>query len=361
VFDSHVVGSVSAVGDNTRFRGSRRPPVSVLSTSRESVFHDLSPVTPGLDSVPLPSIHEDSSTPLPSILPPEPLDVLCFSENDNFVNDATSPTPSPLSTKQIQEIVSLVTTTLQKNGRITPELSHCLKLDSSPGVSTSTTPDNHPTLLSSDKMSNTVPGFSRYTVQQLSRYFGFWSFKNWKVLHDVCQPNFSFIQPSDTPIELGQVANIKKARCNKRPVERPPHFLEVVHCDIGFGDCKSAGNGALYCLILVDRATRYSWIYPMRSLHHDSLKNTFQQWLIDCGGCPKRLYTDFDHKILEGPTADFLRDKNIILRGALSGRQNQNGLFERAWETATSMAHAFVTDMQMPNSFCFGLFVNPSR
>jgi len=325
------------------------------------VFHDLSPVTPGLDSVPLPSIHEDSSTPLPSILPPEPLDVLCFSENDNFVNDATSPTPSPLSTKQIQEIVSLVTTTLQKNGRITPELSHCLKLDSSPGVSTSTTPDNHPTLLSSDKMSNTVPGFSRYTVQQLSRYFGFWSFKNWKVLHDVCQPNFSFIQPSDTPIELGQVANIKKARCNKRPVERPPHFLEVVHCDIGFGDCKSAGNGALYCLILVDRATRYSWIYPMRSLHHDSLKNTFQQWLIDCGGCPKRLYTDFDHKILEGPTADFLRDKNIILRGALSGRQNQNGLFERAWETATSMAHAFVTDMQMPNSFCFGLFVNPSR
>ncbi len=118
------------------------------------------------------------STALPSVLPPEPLDDLCFSENDNFVNDATSPTPSPLSTKQIQEIVSIVTTTLQKNGRITPELLHYLKLDSSPGVSNSATPDNHPTLFSSDKMSNTAPGFSRYTVQQLSHYFGFQSFKN---------------------------------------------------------------------------------------------------------------------------------------------------------------------------------------
>jgi hypothetical protein len=249
--------------------------------------------------------------------------------------------------------VSLITTTLQKNGRITPELLHYLKLYSSPGVSNSTTPDNHPTLFSSDKMSNTAPGFSRYTVQQLSHYFGFRSFKNWDVLHDVCQPNFSFIQPSDTPIELGQVANIKKACCNKRPVERPPHFLEMVHCDIGFGDCKSAGNGALYCFILVDRATRYSWIHPMRSLHHDSLKNTLQQWLIDFGGSPKRFYTDFDHKILEGPTAVFLRDKNIILCGAPSGHHNQNGLVKRARETFTSMARAFITDMQMPKPFWY--------
>jgi hypothetical protein len=46
-------------------------------------------------------------------------------------------------------------------------------------------------------------------VQQLSRYFGFRSFKNWEVLHDVCQPNLSFIKPSDNFFELGQVANIK--------------------------------------------------------------------------------------------------------------------------------------------------------
>jgi hypothetical protein len=243
------------------------------------------------------------------------------------VLESTSPTPHPtsLSDTQLKEIISLVITNLRKHGKITPELLHALKGESyQPKRSTSTT-SNHPTLLSFDKMSNTAPQHMRFTVQQLSWYFGFRPFKNWDVLHGVFQDNFSFIQPSDSPLELGDVANIKKARSNKVPVECPPNFLEVVHCDIGFGDCKAVSNGALFCLILVDCATRYSWVYPLKTLHHDALKNTFQQWFVDCGGCPSRLYTNFDPKILEGPTADYLRGKNIILRGAPSGRQNQNG------------------------------------
>lgn len=145
----------------------------------------------------------------------------------------------------------------------------------------------------------------------------------------------------------------KKSRSNKTPVERPDKFLEVVHCNIGFGDGKSIGNGALYCLTLVDRATRYSWIYPLKSLHHESLKCTFQHWITDCGGCPTRLYTDFDPKRLDGQTACFFHDRNIILRGAPSGGQNQNGLVKKAWETATNMARAFITDMQMPKNFWY--------
>jgi len=146
--------------------------------------------------------------------------------------------------------------------------------------STSTTPVNRPTLMSSDKMSNTAPVSMRFTVQQLSRYFGLRSFKISEVLHDVCQPNFSFIKPSNAFLELGQVANIKKSQSNKTPIEWPDKFLEVVHCDIGYRDCKSIGNGAL--------------------------KSSFQQWITDCGGSPSRLYTDFDPKILDGPTASFL-------------------------------------------------------
>jgi len=65
------------------------------------------------------------------------------------------------------------------------------------------------------------------------------------------------------------------------------------------------------------------------------------------------LYTDFDCKILEGSTGNFLRSKNVVLRAAPSGRQNQNGLVERAWETITNMARAFITDMQMPRSYWY--------
>jgi hypothetical protein len=70
-------------------------------------------------------------------------------------------------------------------------------------------------------------------------------------------------------------------------------------------------------------------------------------------GCPSRLYSDLDPKLLDGPTSDFLCGRSIALRGAPSSPQNQNGLVERAWETATNMAHAFITDMQMPKSFWY--------
>jgi len=267
-------------------------------------------------------------------------------------SSTSSQSTSPLSSKQIQEIF-YVTKHLEMHGCITPDLLHLLGQDKTRSmISTSSTPSDHPSLLSSDKMSNTM-STKRFTIQQLSRYFGFRLFKNWEILYVVCQPNFSLLKTSENFLELGQVANMRKAQSNKTPVERPVNYLEVVHCDINFGDCKSVDNGALYCLTLVDRATRHSWIYPLKSLHHDSLKSTFQQWLIDCGGCPSRLYSDFDQKILDGPTASFLQDKNIILRGAPTGRQNKNGLVECARETATNMARAFITDMQMPKNFWY--------
>jgi hypothetical protein len=297
--------------------------------------------------------HNNQSPLLPISKEQDPLPPLSPTYNNPTIDDSFIP-PSTLSPNQINSILKKVTYHLETHGRITPELLKLLDHDTSSSKhSTSSTPSNHPTLMSSDKMSRTAVMTTHFTVQQLSRYFGFRSLKNWDVLHDVCQPNFSFVRTSDNVLEIGQVANIKKARSNKTPVDRPPQYLEVVHCDIGFRDVKSVGNGALYCLILVDRATRYSWIYPLKTLHHNARKTTFQQWLIDCGGCPSRLYTDFDPKILDGTTAIFLRGKNIILWGAPSGRQNQNGLVERAWETTTNMARAFVMDMQMPRSFWY--------
>jgi hypothetical protein len=242
---------------------------------------------------------------------------------------------------------------INQHGRVTPELLHLLQSPCTSLKSTSTTPDGHPTLLSPDKMSNTAAAHACLTVQQLSCYLGFYSLKNWDNLYDVCQPTFSLIKSSETPLELGAVANIKKSRQNKTPVPRPSKFLEVVHCDIGYGDCKSVGNGATYCLMLVDRATRYTWVYPLQNLRHDSITSTFKQWFIDSGSPPARLYTDFDPKILEGHTSSFLCDHNIIIQDAPSGHQNQNGLVERAWETVTCMAQAYITDMQMPKSYWY--------
>jgi hypothetical protein len=166
---------------------------------------------------------------------------------------STANTPSQLSPKQIQDMALKITKYLQKHGHVTPELLHMIHSQhETTNKSTPSTPSGHPILLSSNKMSNTAASHTRLTVQQVSRYLGFCSLKNWDILYNVCQPTFSPTQSSDSQLELGTVANIKKACQNKTPVPRPFHFLEVVHCDIGYGDCKTVGNGALYYIILVD-------------------------------------------------------------------------------------------------------------
>jgi hypothetical protein len=211
-FDSRIAGLASAVSDNTRFWGSHRP--TVLPSSRTKL-PSLSTVDQLGVSDSLPSICEEPVGPSLSIPSPEPIETsVTFPITFDAPPESTSQS-SLLSPKQVQEVLQLLTMTLEKDGRITPELLHYVKVPSSSTKTSSSTPPGHPILLSCGKMSNTAPNHMRYMVQQLSQYFGFKSFKNWDVLYDVCQPIFSFNQSSDLPLELGQVANIKKARCNK--------------------------------------------------------------------------------------------------------------------------------------------------
>jgi hypothetical protein len=217
--------------------------------------------------------------------------------------------------------------------------------------STSTTPDDHPELLSCDKVPSFYPKTRRFSIPELHRYLGFRQLKDWRSILDVAQPNISFhTTDTVTPLELGDVANIKQSRRNTLPIPRPNAFFDVVHCDIGYGDCKAIG-GARFCLLLVDRATRYFWIYAFKSLCHENITRAFQQFCVDAGSLPHRLYTDFDSKLITGPTEQFLCENGCKIHASPSYHQDKNGLVERAWQTIISMARSYVTDMQMPRSF----------
>ena len=77
-------------------------------------------------------------------------------------------------------------------------------------------------------------------------------------------------QHGDLPLELGDVVNIKQNHHNKSPILHPPNFLDAVHIDIGYGDCKLIG-GARYVLMLVIRATRFAWSYALKTLTHKEI------------------------------------------------------------------------------------------
>jgi hypothetical protein len=158
-FDSRLVGSVSAVSDNTRHCSSRRPissaPISIGKAKPTSTL----PNQPSSLPVSSTQVHE-TSTSLPII--PEDDDNIPFESLPHTVSHDEDNTPtttsSPLSTKQIQEILSLVTKQLEKNGCISPALLKHLDPNNTPSkISSYSTPPNCPTLLSSNKMSSTAP------------------------------------------------------------------------------------------------------------------------------------------------------------------------------------------------------------
>jgi hypothetical protein len=229
-FDSCLVGMSSAVSDNTRNRKSDRPSSRPSPPIQDTTFTppDTSNLSPSVPTT-LPSISEEDSTPTTTDQTTSLLEEL------NLPPDALS--SSKLSPTQIQEISTAIINHLKKYGQVTTELLNFIRDGyMSKKNSTSSTPVGRPILLASDKMSHTAPSHYRFTIQQLSHYYGFRSFKNWDTLYDVCVPNFSFIQAGESLVELGNVANIKKSWCNKNPIDRPKDFMEVVHCDTGYGD-----------------------------------------------------------------------------------------------------------------------------
>jgi hypothetical protein len=309
-FDSRQAGSIAAISDNTRFRNNRRPVILPKPAKdpepQAPTSCSLAPVDDTSSSLSIDGHSQQSGDPIHL---PHDRSIL-----RDLHLDLPPASSSPLSPTQVCEITTTVAQHLEKHRKITLDLINLLRDRYPPSsIPTSSTPICCPSQLSSDKMSSAAPTNMHFTVQQLSRYFGFRSLKNWDVLHDVCQSNFSLVNASTPPLELGQVANIKKACSNKVPIECPAGFLEVVHCDIGFGDIESIGNGASYCMVFVDRATRYTWIYPLKSLHHESIKAVLSAWRVDTGLFPARLYTDFDPKILEGPTASYLPENKVSL------------------------------------------------
>ena len=63
-----------------------------------------------------------------------------------------------------------------------------------------------------------------------------------------------------------------------------------------------------------------------------------QQFVTDVGIKPKVIRTDFDKKLIRGPAKEFLDEQSIQVEGAPPKRQHQNGLVERAWQSAVIMA-----------------------
>jgi hypothetical protein len=135
-------------------------------------------------------------------------------------------------------------------------------------------------------------------------------------------------------------------------------FLDIVYVYIAFGDCILVG-GFCYALILVNRATRYNWVYGLKDLSSDSILSALHYFKADAGSYACCFRSDCDAKLFGTRICEHLinNDSNIIATAA--GQQSANGLVEKShWKVMVHMSRAYLTEKQMPCSFWFSpLFI----
>ena len=168
------------------------------------------------------------------------------------------------------------------------------------------------------------------TSDRIVRAYGGRRFRNFENVARVLK-GAKFVN-SGAPLET--LSRFTSMRRSKRGQVQPPSkkYLDKVHVDILFGDVV-ANLGYRYALLLVDRATKYIWIYGLKSLLSENIIDAFSQFRADAGGLPRQFRCDCDQKLMGGDARRWIYRNNSKIIGAPAGRQSSNGLAERAWQT----------------------------
>jgi dUTPase len=232
---------------------------------------------------------------------------------------------------------------LLPNSHITP-ISNALQMHNPPidpnkHISPSPSLTTPRSTLPSDSVNAALPKVITMTRQCLLQSIGFRQPDHLlKHMRSLSSTPVRLQRDSSPQLDAGETATMHSSRRNTTPSSPPSSYSDVWHLDIGYGPCSAIG-GIRYTLLAVDKSTRYKFIYGLKNLK-SSLLQAIQQFVLDCGVPPKLIRTDFDHKIMGGPVANFLRCQNIPIQASPPYRQHQNGLVESHWQTVVSMARS---------------------
>eukprot|EP00804_Cyclotella_cryptica_P030485 CCRYP_008549-RA/>CCRYP_008549-RA protein AED:0.36 eAED:0.17 QI:0/0/0/0.8/1/1/5/0/922 len=112
-------------------------------------------------------------------------------------------------------------------------------------------------------------------------------------------------------------------------------------------------GGYKYALLLVDVATRYSWLYGLQTLTGHDITAALDAFISETGSVPRTFHADFDKKLIGGSALRWIHSHNSRIKAAPASRQSSNGLVEATWKTIVKMALAYLTEKQMTREFWF--------
>ena len=134
------------------------------------------------------------------------------------------------------------------------------------------------------------------------------------------------------------------------PLTLPQSFGDVVHCDILYGSNTSL-KGYRYALFLIDKATRFKFIYGIKTL--TDILPTFKRFCADIGTVPKELRTDFDKKLMGQRMQDYMNDQGSVISSVPAGKQRSNGICERSWRSLLRMSRSWLLSNLLPTKFWY--------
>ena len=212
----------------------------------------------------------------------------------------------------------------------------------------------NPSILPENKVNHSLPKSVRFSKDFLAQATGFYNNDNISKYLPILGNDTVTISHKNG-MQLSDEGNHSTMRSRRRNTTKSPTtslaYSDCWHMDIGFGPTSAIG-GVRYCLLLIDKATRLRRVYPLKNLTN-SLHRALKQFLTDVGITPKLIRTDFDKKLLGQTAKDILQAKKIRVEGAPPHRQHQNGLVERAWQSAVVMARNWLKSSLLPSTFWY--------
>ena len=210
-----------------------------------------------------------------------------------------------------------------------------------------------PSPLPVDQVNHSLPATVVMSQDALHRAIGFRSITTlMKQMNKLGTKNVQIQNlPQTESIDDGAMASLHSSRRNTTPSVPPKSYSDIWHMDIGYGPCTAIG-GVKYTLILIDKFSRYKFVYGIKNLT-SSLLEAIKKFVRDAGIHPKLIRTDFDHKLMGGNVAAHLLDNNIKVESAPPYRQHQNGLIERHWQTIVNMARNWLKSSMLPSTYWF--------
>ena len=157
--------------------------------------------------------------------------------------------------------------------------------------------------------------------------------------------------PTVDAVNPGSVASLSSQKRQTKPSTPPIAYSDIWHMDIGHGPCTAIG-GARYTLLLIDKCTRYKYVFGLKNLT-TSLLDAMKRFCLLCGTKPKLIRTDFDNKLIGGEVEKYLLEEKIRVEASPPYRQHQNGLVERHWQSILSMSRNWLRHSMLPTKYWF--------